>query len=368
MVRNVNEKEKLLLELIENNPFISQVELAEKTQLSRSAVAGYISSLVKAGKILGRAYILPKNTGVVCIGGANIDRKMQVKSSLVFGTSNPVSTSFSCGGVARNIAENLGRMGVPTTLMTILGDDHEGISLLEQTKPYVDMTYSMVIPKETTGTYSALLTEKGDMAIALADMNIYENVDTGFIEKRWAQITSSDMVLLDTNFTEKVLAYVIRRCKQEEIPLAVAPVSSPKIKKLPASLKGVTWFISNKDEAEELTGIKISNDGDCLRAAEVIVQKGAEIAVITKGEDGLVYYSKTGEAGVILAPQIEVKEVTGAGDALVAGILFGCTNHLRIEDACKIGMASSIIALQSSDTVSPSLNKQKLQEIYKMYF
>ncbi|WP_433747275.1 PfkB family carbohydrate kinase [Falsibacillus pallidus] len=364
----MNEKEKLLLEMIENNPFISQAELAEKTQLSRSAVAGYISSLVKSGKILGRAYILPKKSGVVCIGGAIVDRKMKVESNLVFGTSNPVATSFSCGGVARNIAENLGRMGVPTSLMTIIGDDHEGQWLFEQTKPYVEMASAMMVPNETTGTYSAVLTEKGEMAVALADMNINDRVDTGFIEKRWAQISAADMVLVDTNFTEDVIAYIVRRCKQEGIKLAIAPVSSPKVKKLPASLEGVTWYISNRDEAEELTGMKITSDGDYFKAAEKIIRKGAEIAVITRGEDGLVYYSNSGEAGVLLAPEIDVEEVTGAGDALVAGILYGCTNHLRIEDACKIGMAASVIALQSAETVSPALNKQKLQETYKKYF
>ncbi|MGA9225988.1 MAG: winged helix-turn-helix transcriptional regulator, partial [Mesobacillus sp.] len=107
----MNEKEALILKLIKEDPFISQSDLAVKTDLSRAEVAGYISSLIKQGKILGRAYILPEKRQVLCVGGANIDRKIWSKSQLELGTSNPAESSKSCGGVARNIGENLGRLG-----------------------------------------------------------------------------------------------------------------------------------------------------------------------------------------------------------------------------------------------------------------
>ena len=46
-----------------------------------------------------------------CIGAANVDRKFYVHKDLVAETSNPVTSTRSIGGVARNIAENLGRLG-----------------------------------------------------------------------------------------------------------------------------------------------------------------------------------------------------------------------------------------------------------------
>lgn len=69
----MNEKEITILQLIQENPFLTQNELAEKTGLSRSAVAGYISALTREGKLLGRAYVLPQKKEVICIGGANIE-------------------------------------------------------------------------------------------------------------------------------------------------------------------------------------------------------------------------------------------------------------------------------------------------------
>lgn len=48
---------------------------------------------------------------IICIGGANLDRKFYAKFDITSETSNPVKSSTSVGGVARNIAENLGRLG-----------------------------------------------------------------------------------------------------------------------------------------------------------------------------------------------------------------------------------------------------------------
>jgi pseudouridine kinase len=364
----VNDKEKLLLSLIEGNPFMSQQELSEKSGLSRSAVAGYISNLIKDGRILGRAYMLPGKKGVTCIGGANIDRKLQLHAELIPETSNPAQSSQASGGVARNISENLGRLGLESCLLTVVGDDTEGSWLLNQTKNHVDVSSSIGLYKKTTGTYSAILNQRGEMMFALADMELYESVDIGFIEKKWGAIASSEMVILDTNFPAEVLHYIIRRCQSEEIPLTVVPVSAPKIKKLPSSLEGVTWFICNKGEAEAYLDMTIESEGDFFKAAKLITQKGAERVVITRGDQGLIYYTVYKEASAILPPEVKVVDVTGAGDALVAGIIYGYIKGSDTDGACRIGVTCSSLTLQSVHTVSPSLTKGKLQQQFSVYY
>ncbi|MEL3973542.1 carbohydrate kinase [Rossellomorea oryzaecorticis] len=364
----MNDKEKLLLSLIERNPFMSQQELSEKSGLSRSAVAGYISNLIKEGRILGRAYMLPGKKGVTCIGGANIDRKLQLHAELIPETSNPAQSSQASGGVARNISENLGRLGLQSCLVTVVGDDTEGSWLLNQTKNHVDVSSSIGLYKETTGTYSAILNQRGEMMFALADMDLYESVDIGFIEKKWGAIASSEMVILDTNFPDEVLHYIIRRCQSEEIPLTIVPVSAPKIKKLPSSLEGVTWFICNKGEAEAYLDMTIESEGDFFKAAKMITQKGAERVVITRGDQGLIYYTVYKEASAILPPEVKVVDVTGAGDALVAGIIYGYIKGSDTDGACRIGITCSSLTLQSVHTVSPSLTKGKLQQQFSQYY
>lgn len=364
----MNEKEKLLLTYIEENPFMTQQELSERSGLSRSAVAGYISNLVKQGKIMGRAYVLPKKNGITCIGGANIDRKLQLDGRLIPETSNPAKTEQSSGGVARNIAENLGRLGKQANLITVVGEDTEGSFLLSHTKSFADVSSSQRLLNESTGAYSAILDEEGEMLFALADMNIYESVDIGFVDKRWGLISSSEMVLLDTNFPEDVLKYIIRRCQTEGVPLTIIPVSEPKVLKLPTSLEGVSWFICNKGEAETYLGMTIETEGDYFKAAKAITQRGAERVVITRGDQGLIYYTTYKEARAVLPPKVEVADVTGAGDALVAGILFGYLKGSDTDGACRIGVICSSITLQSKFTVAPTLNKTKLQQEFSLFY
>ncbi|MGM0852383.1 MAG: carbohydrate kinase [Bacillota bacterium] len=364
----MNEKEKLLLTYIEENPFMTQQELSERSGMSRSAVAGHISNLVKQGKIVGRAYVLPKKNGITCIGGANIDRKLQLDGKLIAETSNPAKTEQSSGGVARNIAENLGRLGKQANLITVVGEDTEGSRLLSQTKSFADVSASQRLLNESTGAYSAILDEEGEMLFALADMNIYESVDIGFVDKRWGLISSSEMVLLDTNFPEDVLKYIIRRCQTEGVPLTIIPVSEPKVLKLPTSLEGVSWFICNKGEAETYVGMTIETEDDYFKAAKAITKRGAERVVITRGYQGLIYYTTYKEARAVLPPKVEVADVTGAGDALVAGILFGYLKGSDTDGACRIGVICSSITLQSKFTVAPTLNKTNLQQEFSHYY
>ena len=63
---------------------------------------------------------------VVVVGGANVDLKAQSSEKAIAATSNPGHASLSAGGVGRNIAENLARLGTPTHLVAAIGVDQLG--------------------------------------------------------------------------------------------------------------------------------------------------------------------------------------------------------------------------------------------------
>ncbi|MFK9093992.1 carbohydrate kinase family protein [Bacillus salipaludis] len=305
---------------------------------------------------------------IICIGGANVDWKIQTLKPLAYGTSNPAISAKTKGGVARNVAESSGRIGLKTSLLSYVGADTEGEWLMQNTKDFVDVSPTEIIHGESTGTYTAVLDDDGEMAVAFANMSIYNEVKEYFFENNIRHIQSAKMILLDTNFPAKVIGQVITSCKNTGIPICITPVSVSKADKLPDSLEGVTWLIANHKEAEALSKLEITSEGDFYRAAEVIMKKGVEKVVITRGEKGLIYFTNNGEAGAIVPPSVPVVDVTGSGDSLIAGILFGYLKGLSTEDACKIGVSCSLITLQTSDTVSSELNQQSLQESFKKYF
>ncbi|MDP4085552.1 MAG: carbohydrate kinase family protein [Bacillota bacterium] len=364
----MNKQDEMILQLIKNNTFITEEELVRKTGITPLKVNEVILSLVQSGQIIGRSFVLPEEKQTLCIGGANVDWKIQTLKSLSYKTSNPSKSSKSCGGVARNIAENLGRLGSKTSLLSFVGSDSEGEWVLKHTKEFVDVSATQTIQGKSTGTYTAVLDTDGEMAVALADMAIYDEVGESCIDFILQQVTESRMVLLDTNLPVNINQQIIRCCNDKKIPLCIATVSAPKIDRLPDSLEGVSWLIANQKEAEALSGFEIRTEGDFFRAAEAILKSGVERVVITRGDKGLIYFTKKGEAGVLLPPEILITDVTGAGDSLVSGIIFSFLKGLGTVDACKVGISCSIITLQSNETVNPSFNQQKLMETFQTFF
>jgi pseudouridine kinase len=354
------DREQQILALIHQNPFISQHEMANSIGISRSAVAGYIAALTKKGIIRGRAYVTADDNTVMCIGGANLDSKASSKQAIRIASSNPVTVTESCGGVARNIAETLAGLACQAALLTVVGDDKAGQWVLEETKKRgVDVSQAIVLPSERTGTYTALLDATGEMFLAFANMEIYDKCSPALLKEKWSHIAASKLVIADTNLPADTLDELVKRCHEEGIPLFVDPVSSEKSKKLPKQLLGVTAIFPNLEEACELAGVATSTEPDFAKLAEAIRARGVKHVFITLGSKGVMYHGEEGSQ--LFAPiPTNVVEVTGAGDAFLAGIAYGVLHHKSYIEACSYGLAAAHITLQTVDSVASELNEERL--------
>ena len=83
-------------------------------------------NLTNKGLIKGRDYVPGETPFVTVIGGANIDIHGRSNGKLRHKDSNPGTVHTSAGGVARNVAENLARLGVNTRLISAIGTDPHG--------------------------------------------------------------------------------------------------------------------------------------------------------------------------------------------------------------------------------------------------
>ena len=355
------DKATLILKQLKANPFLTQQQLADQIGLSRSAVANYIADLIRQGKIKGRAYVLGDENRIVCLGGANVDRKAVALEAVRYGSSNPVTTTDALGGVARNVAENLVQLGCSVSLFSRIGNDKEGQSLLEDAaQKGIQMDLSEVVSDAKTGTYTALIDLNGEMAVSLADMGIYDQLSLTKVEKMWPQLAMSHGLFMDTNFPAETLGFIVKKCHEDQVPLFVDPVSSLKAKKLPADLTGVHILFPNLEEAEELSGISIQNDADLEKATHIIQARGAQIVVVTLGSDGL-YYAGASERGKLSPFQVDIVDVTGAGDALTAGVIAGLFHGETLSVACRWGMAAAALALTSPKSVATDLSVAHIQ-------
>ena len=223
----MNENEKLILNLIKENPFISQQELSDKVGLSRPAVANIISGLVKKEYVQGKAYVLNEQNPIVCIGGANIDRKFHITDELVQGTSNPVTSETSIGGVARN-AENLGRIGEDVLLLTTSGNDAEWQHISDLSSPFMNVDYVEKISSESTGSYTALLDQHGSMTMGFADMSVYDKITPEFMIKNTYLLNKSKCIIADLNCPKETIEFLCSYAEKKKIKLVLIAVSDLK--------------------------------------------------------------------------------------------------------------------------------------------
>ncbi|WP_323691869.1 carbohydrate kinase [Sporosarcina jeotgali] len=365
----LNEKEQQLISLIRQNPYCSQQELAEGLGLSRPAVANLISALTKRGYISGRAYVLAPEDEIICIGGANVDRKFHVTGPVAAGTSNPAEQSVTIGGVARNIAENLGRLDHPVRLITTAGKDADWDLIAMHSSPYMDLTSVRLLSNVSTGSYSAVLDSQGELVIAMAVMEVYESLNTEYIASLERHLARAKMIVMDLNVSKETAEAILDTAVRHQVQLAIVPVSGPKMAHLPDTLDGLTWFICNEDEAETLTGITIQNDEDWKTAVHALLDSGAEHAIITRGKRGIMAGDRT--ARMIhhhaAIPGVAVEDVTGAGDAFVSGVLHAAVMERTLNDAISYGLVNAAKTLASTYTVRPELTANGLENELEEY-
>ena len=149
----ITERERQILRWIEDNPLISQQELAARAGIARSSVAVHISNLMKKGFIQGKGYLLQKNPYIVVVGGANMDISGRPDAPLVAQDSNPGKVRLSPGGVARNIAHNLALLGEDVKLITAFGDDPHANQLAEGCRRLgIDVNDTLTVPERHSKT------------------------------------------------------------------------------------------------------------------------------------------------------------------------------------------------------------------------
>jgi pseudouridine kinase len=363
----VNEpsKKDQLYELIRANPFISQQDLADQLRLSRSAVAGHIAGLIRERRLLGRAYVLPEQRPIVCIGAANLDRKLRSLAALQMGTSNPARQDESFGGVGRNIAENLARLGAPVALITAIGDDSSGAALLAHAQALgIDCGATLRLAGACSGTYTAVLDEHGEMLLALADMGLYDALTPAFVATRQPQRANAALTVADLNLPRETVEALIRDAARDTIPLVLVAVSQPKMARLPDALAGLRLLILNQGELETRVGTPLRTDADFLAACRQVQTQGAQDVIVTRGAAGVTYTTVSGIAH-LAANETQVIDVTGAGDAFSAAVCWSLfQGSADLELACRRGLKLSAMTLACEQTVCPDLAFDSLDDIH----
>ncbi|MCG8571932.1 MAG: carbohydrate kinase family protein [Spirochaetes bacterium] len=302
---------------------------------------------------------------VIVIGGSNMDVQGFPDDSFTLRDSNPGQVSQSCGGVARNIAENLGRLEVDVCLISVVGNDANGKTLKMITRQAgVDVKDIEQINGKPTSTYLSILDGQGDMIAAINDMALLKNINIPFLEKKFDVINNGDYLVLDANLSQNAIDYIFDHFSDKKI--YVDTVSIPKSQKYIKHFQHIDCLRPNRLEAEFLTNTKIKNDQDMDQAGKKLLDMGIKKVIICWGKNGIYFYSQD-QSHHMTAPPVDIVNVTGAGDSVTAAFVYADVNNLAVESSISFALGAAALTLKHPKSCNPNLSHSNITKYMEEY-
>lgn len=301
---------------------------------------------------------------ILLIGATLLDVKGKPDGGLEPATSNPGRIRTVRGGTARNVAENLARLGADAILVSAIGENDIGQQLLAQTADAgVNVEHVHEAQGKRTGSYIAILDRDGTLSVAIDDTQVMEVVTGQFLYQRRRLFSEAKLVMFDGSLTPGAMETAMRLAQENGVPVAADPSSARLANKLCPHLGRLHLVVPNEVEAAHLCGIDyFGYDADAsLDAARQLVRLGVDIGVVTLSDFGLAY-ATSDENGYIPPRYSEMVDSTGTGDAITAAIIFGLVNELPATECMRLGAAAAGLTLQTHHTVVPDLSLDMLYD------
>ena len=278
---------------------------------------------------------------ICVIGGANVDISARTAGLFVAGDSNPGTVNIAPGGVGRNIAHNLKLLGDKVRLITVFGDDGFGRMLRDHCKSIgLDISLSETVPGARNACFVSLNASDGELLGGVSDMAVTGLMTPEWLEARLDEINKADAVVADTNLPAPTLGLLVGCC---EPPLYIDAVSSAKVPRLKEALSairrpgaGMVSVKCNRLEAEVLSNSGIS---------------GIDRLYVSLGSEGMEIHEGGEVTSVPPIPVTGIANTTGAGDALLAGIVH-CGPDAPALEAADFAQKCARLALMSTSAVS----------------
>ena len=297
------------------------------------------------------------------IGAAGLDMKVRAQSLVIeVGQFNPGHIRWGWGGVARNIAENLAHLGADVQFLTALGDDESGQQLLAHLHSIgVHTEATIIAPGQETGASVELYHLDERLWVAFDDMHLTREITPGYLNRRRRLFRDAEIICIDANLSARALQTIFRLAGKYGVPVCADPTTALLAPRLHPYLNEIAVLTPNRLEAEALLGEQLPDEEAILQGARRLAQMGVGLAIITLGAEGLLYATSE-ESGRLPAFQAEVVDSAGAGEALIAAVIYGLVEDLPPSEAVRLGLAAAAQTLVCKETVCPTLSLERLYD------
>ncbi|CAF2097907.1 uncharacterized protein LOC103868653 isoform X1 [Brassica rapa] len=355
----------------------------------------------------------------VLVGALILDVHAKPSSTApISGTTVPGQVLFAPGGVARNVAECIFKLGIRPFMIGALGIDGPASVLLKDWQ----LSTEGILRREdiTTPIVSLVYDIHGEVAAGVARVDAVEKFLTpDWIQRFEPNISSAPVLVIDANLSDLALEASCKLAAEFNVPVWFEPVSVTKSQRIASIAKYVTVVSPNQHELiamantlcarnmfktlEPEVNKLLPQDVFCALkpAILVLLETGIKVVIVTLGSNGALLCSKGNpnkaldinrklsgemfkrvqftcspnrfsEPGLSHGSSLfamhfptvpaKVKKLTGAGDCLVGGTVASLSDGLDLFQSLAVGIASAKAAVESDDNVPPEFDLDLLTD------
>ena len=285
---------------------------------------------------------------IIVIGAVFVDIKGYPSRTYIPGGRNAGKVRYVHGGVSRNIAEDLGNMGLDPVFLSLVDPSGSGEDVLLRLKDHgVDTRFIRKVP-EGMGTWLAVFDNNNDVCASISHRPDLKPLLSLLQEEGNPLFAAAESVMIELDLDESVVEEIYRLKAKYNTRVSAAVSNINIALERRAFLQQTDCFVCNRQEAGVLFSVEFGDETpDVLacRLSELVTDAEIPSMIVTLGADGAVWADIHGRYGVCPAQQVPVADTTGAGDAFFAGVAAGLTDGKDLAEACAIGvrLASSVI-------------------------
>jgi D-glycero-beta-D-manno-heptose-7-phosphate kinase len=267
-------------------------------------------------------------------------------------------------GGAANVAHNLRALGAAVDLIGLIGADESGTQLKNELAARGIHATGLITDIERKTTTKMRVVTTRNQQVARVDFESDSDAGAAIEEALAAQVemhAKVAQVILVSDYqkgavTRRSMAQVASYGQSAGIPVIV----DPKVPHIDY-YAGASLITPNHVEAESATNMRIVSHDDARQAAEALRKRfGVENVLITRGEHGM-WLTHVGIDGYLPASALEVADVTGAGDTVIATLALAIAAGATMPEAARLAneAASIVVGKFGASTVSPQELKDR---------
>ena len=266
--------------------------------------------------------------------------------------------TYSLGG-AGNVLKNLQAFGCQGSLISISGNDDSSLIVSDELQKIKPSFYHLVKDSQRRTTIKSRVIVNRHQLIRLdKEDKIYcsDAIGEEILQFLQTKISEIDVLILSDYCKGVLSTYLVKGIIKLCTDNNVITIVDSKEKDL-SKYYGVTVVKPNKKEASLASGINIVNDDTLQEACKKITEvTGCETVIVTLSEDGIAIY-KDNKLSKKPTKALDVFDVTGAGDTVIAALSFALANKLTISEACDFANTAAAIVVAKFGSATATLDE-----------